>query len=202
MFVRVAEKTWPDMARKRHDQGGSVRYRRYIGRQQRPPHRGVDAGVPGCGPKTACEAARAGFGADLCKIAKRDRESIAIWKERLCHELKTNESKHFKQKHKALVIPEDFPRSDILGYYVRPVVSTDEKVERLRATLKWDQDIDVFALRTFCAEAFDWTCISGAKKFVRNLAPALLVKSLRLYSDEQQPEDPHCVCFGRADRKR
>lgn len=151
----------------------------------------IPEGIPGCGPKTACEAARAGFGADLCKIAKSDKPGYQSWKERLSHELKTNESKLFKQRHKTLVIPEDFPRSDVLGYYTRPVVSPDEKIERLRNTVKWDQNIDIPALREFCAEAFDWTCIGGAKKFVRNLAPALLVKQLRLHSEEEPQEDPH-----------
>ncbi|KAI9715919.1 MAG: hypothetical protein M1828_000546 [Chrysothrix sp. TS-e1954] len=145
----------------------------------------VPEGIPGCGPKTACEAARGGFGRDLCRLAKTDEQGIAKWKERLCHELKTNENKTFKAKHKSLAIPEDFPRIDILGYYTRPAVSNHDRVERLRQTLKWDEPIDIAALRTFVADAFDWTYLSGAKKFVRNLAPALLVRELRLRGESR-----------------
>jgi len=144
----------------------------------------IPEGIPGCGPKTACEAARAGFGAELCKISKKDCVAIAAWKERLCHELKTNESKFFRSKHTALVIPEDFPRLDVLTYYTHPVLSPNEKVEKLKDTLKWDQKFDIPALRTFVGEAFDWICLSGAKKFIRNLAPAILVKELRLQGEK------------------
>lgn len=144
-------------------------------------------GIPGCGPKTACEAARAGFGADLCNLSRHDRAGIAAWKERLCHELKSNESKHFARKHKALVVPEEFPRKDILGYYTMPVISTDTQIEALRKTLAWDQPLDLKGLREFCGEAFDWVCVSGAKKFIRNIAPCVLVKELRLRADQETP---------------
>lgn len=142
-------------------------------------------GIPGCGPKTACEAARAGFGADLCKLSRKDTSGIAAWKQKLCHELKTNESKFFRSKHAALVIPEDFPRLDILGYYTHPALSSDESVENYRDTLKWDQDFDIPALRIFVGEAFEWICLSGGKKFIRNLAPALLVRQLRLEAEKE-----------------
>src|ERR1700677_2418213 len=36
----------------------------------------VPEGVPGCGPKVACEAARAGFGAELCKIRRTDKSAL------------------------------------------------------------------------------------------------------------------------------
>lgn len=149
----------------------------------------VPEGIPGCGPKTACEAARAGFGADLCKIDRNDRQALERWKERLIHEMRTNESKFFRQKHRALTIPDEFPRSDILGYYTHPVVSTDERIEKLKQTIVWDHDFDIPALRSFCADAFAWTCISGAKHFARKLAHSLLVKKLRLRSDAERPDD-------------
>jgi len=55
----------------------------------------VPEGIPGCGPKIACEAARAGFGTDLCNIARSDKDALQAWRVRLSHELKTNESKFF-----------------------------------------------------------------------------------------------------------
>ncbi len=144
----------------------------------------VPEGVPGCGPKVACEAARAGFGAELCKIRRTDKSALRVWRDRLSHELQTNESKYFRVKHSALKIPEDFPRSDILGYYTHPAVSSSDRVQELSGRFVWDKDFDFAALRSFTGDAFDWRNVSGAKKFVRNLAPALLVQSLRLGSDK------------------
>lgn len=140
----------------------------------------VPEGIPGCGPKTACEAARAGFGRDLCRIPRSNKAALQEWRAKLVHELHTNESKYFKRKHSALSIPEDFPRADILKYYTHPVVSSSEGLNRLKQSLKWDADIDYAALRGFTADAFDWVKLGGAKKFIRNLAPAILARDLRL----------------------
>ena len=153
----------------------------------------IPEGVPGVGQKTACEAARARFGEDLCHIKKGDKRAMAEWKERLAHELKTNESSFFKQKHKTLAIPEDFPRTDVLGYYTNPVVSSNDQIEQLKTTIEWDQEFDMPGLRSFCADAFDWVCISGAKHFIRNLSRALLVRSLRMRADVPAPEDLYDV---------
>ncbi|KAH7383266.1 hypothetical protein BKA66DRAFT_512114 [Pyrenochaeta sp. MPI-SDFR-AT-0127] len=140
----------------------------------------VPEGIPGCGPKTACEAAKAGFGGDLCKIPKNDARALSEWRERLQHELKTNESKLFKRKHGALKIPDDFPRLDILGYYTHPAISSQAGLEKLRRSINWDQDLDLPGLREFTYDAFDWVKLEGAKHFIRSLAPSLLVRQLRL----------------------
>jgi Holliday junction resolvase YEN1 len=142
-------------------------------------------GIPGCGPKVACDAARAGFGKDLCDLAARkDAVGLKVWRERLQHEIKTNESKLFSRRNTKLVIPDDFPNREVLGYYTHPCVSTTDKLDKLRDSLEWDQDIDFVALRAFTMDAFDWRCLGGAKKFIRNLAPAMLVRELRLRSDQ------------------
>ncbi|GAB7338012.1 hypothetical protein MBLNU457_4382t1 [Dothideomycetes sp. NU457] len=143
----------------------------------------IPEGIPGCGPKTACEAARAGFGADLVKIDKKDEAGFAQWRERLSYELRTNESKLFRQR-KNLTIPDDFPNKEVLGYYTHPVISGPDKLDRLRRTLKWDQPLDFPSLRVFTVDAFDWTCLGGAKKFIRNLAPAMLIRELRLRAEQ------------------
>ena len=140
----------------------------------------IPEGIPGCGPKIAVEAAKAGYGARLCQIKKRDTEALRHWKDDLKLELSTNQSKHFKRKHGALKIPEDWPSMEILRYYTHPAVSSIEKVATLRHSLQWDLEIDSFGLRSFAADAFDWQKLGGAKKFIRNLAPALLVRELRL----------------------
>lgn len=140
----------------------------------------IPAGVPRCGIKVACEAARAGFGQDLCRLSKEDTVGVRQWRERLQYELETNESGFFRNKHKALKIPENFPDMAVLGYYTQPVVSSAEKVRRLSSEISWIADVDVAGLRNFVIEAFDWDRLSGAKKFVRGLAAPLLVHKLCL----------------------
>lgn len=138
----------------------------------------IPAGVPGCGVKTACEAARAGFGRDLCQISKDDVDGIKQWRERLEHEFQTNESKFFHRKPKIKKIPETFPDRAVWGYYTHPAVSPIETVVRLRDEISWDIGVNVPELRIFVSDAFEWQYLSGAKKFVRGLAPALLPHQL------------------------
>jgi holliday junction resolvase YEN1 len=139
----------------------------------------ITEGIPGCGIKIACEAARAGFGKSLCRLSRTDTTGLNKWRENLVHELQTNESKLFRTKHKALQIPETFPNKEVLGYYTHPVVSSATKLVKLKEEIEWDGEIDVAGLRLFVAEAFDWTHKTGAKKLIRGLAPALLVSKVR-----------------------
>ena len=143
----------------------------------------IPEGIPGCGPKVACDAARAGFGKELCSLRRSDKEGLKAWRERLQHEIRTNESKLFSRKNTKLVIPDDFPSAEVFGYYTRPCISSTTKVAQLRESLKWDQAIDFPALRSFTGDAFDWRCVGGAKKFIKNLAPAMLVRQLRLIAE-------------------
>lgn len=145
----------------------------------------ITEGIPGCGIKLACEAARAGFGKSLCNILRADTAGLDIWRKNLAHEIQTNESKFFRVKHKTLTIPDNFPNKEVLGYYTHPVVSTAAKIERLREEITWDGEIDIPGLRLFVAEAFDWTHKIGARKFIRGLAPVLLVHQLRMRGDRR-----------------
>ena len=138
----------------------------------------IPAGVPGCGVKVACEAAKAGFGRSLCKIKKSDTAALTAWRENLLHELSTNESGFFRTRHKALEIPEDFPNMDVLRYYTHPVVSPGSVLERLRSEFPSGKDLEVIGLREFVRETFDWTYKIGAVKYIRVLAPSLLAQSL------------------------
>jgi len=144
----------------------------------------VPEGIPGCGPKTACEAAKAGFGAELCRIPKNDSRAMSEWKQRLQHELKTNESKLFKRKHSSLNIPDDFPRLDILGYYTHPAISNQSGLDKLRRSINWDKDLDFPGLREFTHDAFDWIKLEGAKHFIRSLAPSMVVRQLRMRAEQ------------------
>ncbi|KAK0653392.1 Flap endonuclease GEN-like protein 1 [Lasiodiplodia hormozganensis] len=159
-------------------------------------------GIPNCGPKLACEAARAGFGSRLCAIGKKDTAALQAWRESLIHELRTNESKFFRCKHKALVIPDEFPRTDILAYYTKPAISSRDGLERLKRSLRWDQELNFPELRTFTADAFEWVKVTGAKKFIRNLAPALLVRNLCLRgqaaAEDALSEDPEIIAADEA----
>lgn len=145
-------------------------------------------GIPGCGPKVACDAARAGFGTELCALGKKDTAGLKLWKDRLQHQIRTNEAKYFSRRNNKFIMPEDFPNFEVLGYYTHPCVSSADKLQRLNASLQWDQPIDFAALRTFTSDAFDWRCLTGAQKFIKNLAPAMLVRDLRLRSEANMPE--------------
>lgn len=148
-------------------------------------------GVPGCGVKVACEAAKAGFGRDLCRIKRADRDALAAWKARMLHELRTNESGFFRTKHRALDIPESFPNMEVLGYYTHPVVSRQTTVDRLRREFPPARGVDAVGLREFAGETFDWAFRNGAVKLIRVLAPSLLVQRFldRSASADSQHDD-------------
>ncbi|CAG9980605.1 unnamed protein product [Clonostachys byssicola] len=141
-------------------------------------------GIPGCGVKVACEAAKAGFGASICRLKASDTEAIQIWREELIHELKTNDSKHFRTKHKALSIPDDFPNLEVLGYYTHPVVSPAASLEKVKEKLAQPRDFLLEELREFTRDEFGWDFRIGALKFIRVLGNALLVHKLQ----NKQPE--------------
>lgn len=150
----------------------------------------IPAGVPGCGIKIACEAAMAGFGKDLCRLQRNDTVGFNQWRERLQYELHVNESSFFRTRHKALAIPENFPDRKVLRYYTHPAVSNAQQLDHLRNEIKWNGSINMLALRQFVAEAFEWQNASGAKKFIRTLAPAMLVDQLcRRYEIDHTTND-------------
>ena len=142
-------------------------------------------GVRGFGAKVACQAARAGFGKSLCRISRNDAAGYAKWREDFNHEVRTNESKFFRSKHKTLKLPDDFPKMDILGYYTHPVVSNARGVAKLRDELTWDGEINILGLRKFVADAFEWRYKVGANKFIRGLGPVLLIHKLRERGDRR-----------------
>ena len=136
-------------------------------------------GIPSCGIKIACEAARAGFGRELIAISKDDKAGLQEWRERLKHELHLNGSGFFRTRHKTLNVPDNFPDRSILYYYNQPVVSSPEQVETYRKNIEWSTPIDVQGLRNFVADAFEWKFKIGARHFIRGLAPTLLAAHLQ-----------------------
>ncbi|KAF2458775.1 hypothetical protein BDY21DRAFT_341288 [Lineolata rhizophorae] len=141
----------------------------------------IPQGIEGCGAKTAASAARAGFGRELCSLRPSDKAGMDAWRERLRHEIRTNESKFFRSKHTKLKVPDNFPHAEALRFYMSPVLSKPETFELVRRRLEAVErafDFDYVGLRRFTLDAFDWGCLSGAKHFIRSLAPALLVRNL------------------------
>lgn len=152
----------------------------------------MPAGVPGIGPKTACEAAKAGFGASLVALGRSGSRwsaasekavaavAAAEWRTSLAHELRTNESGFFRVRHAALAddLPADFPNLDVLREYTHPKVSSPEAIEALRTSIEWQRPVEIEALRNFTVENFDWTFRIGAVKMIRVLAPSMLAASL------------------------
>lgn len=138
----------------------------------------IPEGVPGCGIKLACEAAKAGFGHTLCSLKRSDSDAVSEWREDLRKELQTNQSKYFRRKHKAVVIPDEFPDMDVLRHYTHPAVSEPANLEKLRKVFPSYKDVDLVGLRAFTAETFDWTYKTGAIRFIKILAPSLLNQTL------------------------
>lgn len=136
-------------------------------------------GIPGCGIKVACEAARAGFGKTLCRLKTSDKVGLLAWKLQLSEELRTNESGYFRTKHASLALPDSFPDMDVLRLYTHPVVSPIADLGTIRSKLSQPRSIDLDSLREFCRENFDWDYRGGAFKFIKVLSDALLVQQLR-----------------------
>lgn len=154
----------------------------------------IPAGVPRCGIQIACEAARAGFGRDLCRLMENDTVGFCEWRDRLNHELHTNENKYFRVKHGALQISKNFPNIAVLSYYTHPAVSSPEELLQFTSDLRWDCEPNICDLRKFVAETFDWHNLSGAHKLLRGLAPAMLSQfctkrsTVRTIDDAQERE--------------
>ncbi|GJC82433.1 DNA repair protein complementing XP-G cells [Colletotrichum liriopes] len=138
----------------------------------------IPEGVPGCGVKLACEAAKAGFGKALCRLKSDDDVQFEEWRTNLRHELRTNESGFFRVRHKALSIPDEFPSRQVLRHYTHPVVSNATTVDKLKTEVNWSRPMDVQGLRYFVEETFDWVNKAGAVKLTRVLSPSLLVSKL------------------------
>lgn len=142
----------------------------------------IPAGVPKCGRKVAQEIVDAGFGAELLSIFEgngRDIDAkLANWRERLQSELHDNPSGFFKNKHKAIVIPDVFPDRATVLDYVTPLVSTPTTVDNLRYLFQWDSTIDVSTLLQLAKEDLRWNDTYAVVKLTNMLGPSLLTQRL------------------------
>ena len=138
----------------------------------------IPAGVPLCGIRTAADAARGGFGEDLCSLGeKKDELGLKAWRERLVYELRTNERKLFTRKNNKIVVPKTFPDRKVLGYYINPILSPITADIIVKGP-RWSGEVDVPGLRDFVREMFEWRGKAGAKKLIRTLAGGLLLSML------------------------
>ncbi|RDA84952.1 hypothetical protein CP532_1740 [Ophiocordyceps camponoti-leonardi (nom. inval.)] len=138
----------------------------------------IPEGIPGCGIKVACEAAKAGFGRSLCQLDTSDEEGLRTWREDLAHELHSNEKGHFRTKHPGLTVPGDFPNLEVLRFYTDPVVSNESSLSLLRQDLTRNPSPRLDELRDFARSSIGWDHRIGAIKFIRVMSQALLVHSL------------------------
>ncbi|KAF5667631.1 DNA repair endonuclease rad2 [Fusarium heterosporum] len=145
-------------------------------------------GIPGCGIKVAVEAAKAGFGKDICRRKAVDKEGIQAWRNSLIHELRTNEKGYFKRRNKALTIPEDFPDLKILRYYTHPVVSPESSLDDIREKVHLRREILQEDLREFTREVFGWDFRIGALKFLKVISQAVLVQKLQVEGTDNRED--------------
>ncbi|CAK4033634.1 flap endonuclease gen like 1 [Lecanosticta acicola] len=78
----------------------------------------------------------------------------------------------------------DFPSAKILGYYVRPLVSSIATLDEMKRTFWKAKAIDYPVLRQATAEHFTWYNQDRARQFLRNFAPACLARDLLLYGHQ------------------
>ena len=121
------------------------------------------AGLPGCGPKTAHALAKCGFGDSLYEAALTNPRHDLLnflkdWREDLRHELRTNSQGHLGRKYVALArnLPDSFPDIDILLSYTNPITSETEPSARNQHSITWDREPDLGRLANICELYFEW----------------------------------------------
>ena len=120
-------------------------------------------GLKKCGPKIALGLAACGFASQLCNmfVAKPpDFEArLADWRERVKHELATNEQGKLPYKAKTLAqnLPADFPDLSILDLYLNPLISSDEHpCPEIYGDLTWSKPMDIQALARLAYTTFGY----------------------------------------------
>ncbi|RDA90552.1 hypothetical protein CP533_5685 [Ophiocordyceps camponoti-saundersi (nom. inval.)] len=149
----------------------------------------IPEGIPGCGIKVACEAAKAGFGRSLCRLKTSDEQGLRTWREHLTHELHSNENGHFRTKHPGLTVPDDFPNLEVLHFYTDPIVSKESSLLSARQDLMRSGSPRLDELRDFTRTSIGWDHRIGAIKFIRVLSQALLVHNICQTQGDVDGED-------------
>ncbi|KAF2278258.1 PIN domain-like protein [Westerdykella ornata] len=134
-------------------------------------------GLPGCGKATAIRAVKAGLGRGLCRC--RTQQECRLWSLELGTFLRRE-------------IPSDFPKIKTLEKYLRPNISSDERLRNLRCLEKgWDQPINELELLKITGMNFNiW-----GKSYMNKVEPILLTRSLVLAAAESSAVqgNPHAI---------
>lgn len=130
-------------------------------------------GIPGCGPKKALEAARNESSCYILFNMLQRQVDPSKWKLKWERSL-TN----------SLKVPATFPDPRIVGYHLRPAVTSPDELQSWAGQIKWKQPFDMSRLRTFTELYFDWRFAHFCGKFVRTLADTALVKALWLSHED------------------
>lgn len=140
---------------------------------------GYNHGIYDCGPTAAMAAAKAGLAKTLIDIAQSDEyvsKKLEAWRKRLINLLPASK------------IPPQFPERAVLDLYVRPTVSSEEQLHKLKGSIRWNKPVDVKGLQIFTKQDFNWLGRSYARKFILVLGPALLAHRLLLHSQQEEDE--------------
>ncbi|KAH9481588.1 Flap endonuclease GEN-like protein 1 [Psilocybe cubensis] len=132
-------------------------------------------GVKGCGIETALGLAKAGFGRSLACGLKENNYSqeaqqqfLHEWRSQLISEAHSNSSFHLPRRCPSLAhnLPADFPSSDILSYYLHPVVSDD------LIPVLFSRQLSLPAMMLFAEDHFVWG--TDAVVMLRHLSNSIL----------------------------
>ncbi|KAK7027616.1 PIN domain-like protein [Favolaschia claudopus] len=146
-----------------------------------------DDGVPGCGAVNAQALARCGFGQRLRQILVsyagklRDRE-LAVWRDQIRAELRTNASNLLKNKQAKLAkqIPDSFPSSRVVDLYTSPYTSWSFKYMGQAPQVEaWvPREPNIHALATFARDRLNWDEDKVKKRFLTVVWPPVAFKMI------------------------
>ena len=104
-----------------------------------------------------------------------ETDDYASWKNELATSLTTNHNNMFSKRQPALanrILNSPFPDTDILNYYVHPIVSSRERL--LLCKPEWKEP-DLNNLAGLCRTLFAWDSRRGMCKFMRSITPGYLI---------------------------
>ncbi|KAI8972546.1 hypothetical protein BD414DRAFT_499894 [Trametes punicea] len=145
------------------------------------------AGLAGCGGALAHGLARCGFGDSLLAAARsKSREELedflAVWRDEIRHELRTNSRGLLPRKSPKLSqsIPNDFPNIDVVLAYTAPITSEAKGLGYKNTVVDWDKEPDLGKIAGLCEMYFEWGIKDIIiKRFRTVLWPSAVLRILR-----------------------
>ncbi|KAK7006106.1 flap endonuclease GEN 1 [Favolaschia claudopus] len=133
-----------------------------------------DDGVRGCGANIAHPLAKCGFGRELRHIlvsfaGDQRSQELALWRDRLRAELRTNSSNLLQRKQPRLAasIMDTFPSSRVIDLYINPYTSWSFNfIGRAPQGEDWvPREPDIRALVAFAKDRLNWSGEELVKRF-------------------------------------